>query len=112
MTRDIYDVCEDSDRAAPDPRDARIAGLEREVRDLQASGADACRNWQRYRIAELEAEVARLRAGLDAAERVMWMAEEYADGVGSHGPERRGYRELTDALSAEVERLTDEGRAS
>lgn len=40
-----------------------------------------------------EAKATRLRAALEAAQSIFWMAEAYADGGGSHGPERHDYDE-------------------
>lgn len=47
-----------------------------------------------------EAEATRLRAALDAAQSIFWMAEAYADGGGSHGPERRDYDEAVSIVRA------------
>jgi hypothetical protein len=43
------------------------------------------------RMAEENAEAARLKRALDATTRVLWMAEHYADAGGKGGPERRDF---------------------
>lgn len=51
-------------------------------------------------LAERDAEVKGLREALEAANGVMWMAEAYAEGGGSRGPEMRDYREAEELVSA------------
>ncbi len=43
---------------------------------------------------DLQQRVKELEAALLAADRVMWMAKQWADGGGSGGPEMREYKEV------------------
>lgn len=42
-------------------------------------------------IAQKEEERQCLRAALESADSILWMAERYAEGGGQHGPEREDY---------------------
>lgn len=58
------------------------------------------------------ARIAELEKALDAAKSILWMAEKYAEGGGSHSGEMRDYLEATekiDAADGDARRLLDKG---
>lgn len=50
-------------------------------------------------IARLMCAAAEMGEALSDADRIMWMAERYAEGGGSHGPEMRDYEPTEKAIS-------------
>lgn len=52
--------------------------------------------YHRHTVEQLETETRRLRA---AARSILWMAEKYAEGGGSNGPEMQDYRAAAEIIS-------------
>lgn len=72
---------------------------------VAASGGAAFRltRWADELLAGWQAERDALRAACEAAQGILWMAEAYAQGGGSHGPEMADYDVAAVALSAALE---------
>lgn len=71
------------------------------VRDEDLDGIVLARNHLRALVEEVigrTAEATALRGALETAERILWMAERYAEDGGTHGPEARDYREAVEDI--------------
>src|ERR1051325_1344383 len=55
--------------------------------------------------ATLQEENRVLREALEAADSILWMAKEYAEGGGSRGPEMRDYTEAEEKVAAAIRSL-------
>ena len=75
--------------------DEQVDALERRLAsDNQGDASDLADEARRARESE-----AALRKALKAAERILWMAEKYAEDGGSGGPEMRDYTEAIEEIT-------------